>query len=457
MKKIFTLIAIVLLGGASVDAKKVLESTWNPWNENATVDGNKLSFTAAWSGAGYQLAGETAPLDLSDYDYIVVKMAKCSDNANFAIEYTKDGTPVLTDDNKTATNASAAAGSTIVGIPLDINYSTNVVQMWVQATTASLDVEISEVYAATEEEYLADKEANKQTTSDITLNGWDTWGSESHEVTSDGYLKIDFTAAWGGTNLWLGGFDASDFDYCVIEIEPTNVGTQLFIQYTKKKDGADYNAKVMAAPGQTEISILLDKEYKNAINQIAVQADGVGTVIVKKAYWKAESGNTPAPTESTVLWEGECVFDNWTGGFSVTADKFANANAGDVIEFVYTTAETTETWWQIKTIYAETETTLEGNAGDLNEYGCASVSQGSTSYKITLTANDVANLKEKGLFANGHFLVVTKVNLIKATGIGAVEIAKPAQSDVMYNLAGQKVGADYKGIVIKNGKKMVVK
>lgn len=43
-----------------------------------------------------------------------------------------------------------------------------------------------------------------------------------------------------------------------------------------------------------------------------------------------------------------------------------------------------------------------------------------------------------------------------ATGISSA-IAQPMQNDVIYNLAGQKVDAGYKGIVIKNGKKIVVK
>lgn len=39
------------------------------------------------------------------------------------------------------------------------------------------------------------------------------------------------------------------------------------------------------------------------------------------------------------------------------------------------------------------------------------------------------------------------------TGIEQVEAVVVPANDVVYNLAGQKVGADYKGIVIKNGKK----
>lgn len=44
-----------------------------------------------------------------------------------------------------------------------------------------------------------------------------------------------------------------------------------------------------------------------------------------------------------------------------------------------------------------------------------------------------------------------------ATGISKVENLKVAQDDKCFNLAGQQVGKGYKGIVIKNGKKMVIK
>lgn len=44
-----------------------------------------------------------------------------------------------------------------------------------------------------------------------------------------------------------------------------------------------------------------------------------------------------------------------------------------------------------------------------------------------------------------------------ATAIQSIIEKKGAESDVIYNLAGQKVGASYKGIVIKNGKKMIQK
>jgi hypothetical protein len=43
------------------------------------------------------------------------------------------------------------------------------------------------------------------------------------------------------------------------------------------------------------------------------------------------------------------------------------------------------------------------------------------------------------------------------TGIESIKTTAKVYDDAIYNLAGQKVGKDYKGIVIKNGKKMIQK
>ena len=42
-------------------------------------------------------------------------------------------------------------------------------------------------------------------------------------------------------------------------------------------------------------------------------------------------------------------------------------------------------------------------------------------------------------------------------GISVAKSNVKANNGVIYNLAGQKVGKDYKGIVIMNGKKMIQK
>ena len=57
--------------------------------------------------------------------------------------------------------------------------------------------------------------------------------------------------------------------------------------------------------------------------------------------------------------------------------------------------------------------TLEGNYNELNKWGSAAVGRDATSYRIALTANDIAKLKELGLYVNGYYVIVTKVNLLR--------------------------------------------
>ena len=51
-------------------------------------------------------------------------------------------------------------------------------------------------------------------------------------------------------------------------------------------------------------------------------------------------------------------------------------------------------------------------------------------------------------------MVAEKINIVypEATGITSIKTST-IENDVMYNLAGQKVGNDYRGMVIKNGYK----
>lgn len=44
-----------------------------------------------------------------------------------------------------------------------------------------------------------------------------------------------------------------------------------------------------------------------------------------------------------------------------------------------------------------------------------------------------------------------------ATGIENVTVQKPVENGAIYNLSGMRVGKDYKGIVIINGKKYLNK
>jgi hypothetical protein len=57
----------------------------------------------------------------------------------------------------------------------------------------------------------------------------------------------------------------------------------------------------------------------------------------------------------------------------------------------------------------------------------------------------------------GNILVSSiEITPVDATGISTIAAEKVANS-VIYNIAGQKVSKDYKGLVVKDGKKFIQK
>ena len=125
----------------------------------------------------------------------------------------------------------------------------------------------------------------------------------------------------------------------------------------------------------------------------------------------------------TTLWEGSLTFDDKWPSVQIQSSSFADAKAGDKIELIYTTYEAAE-YWQFKTQLAGTETLLAGNKADLNEWGCADVAKATTSYKITLTKDDVSH------------------------AVATEQTADNAE----YNVFGIKHGV---GVYVKNGKKYI--
>ena len=71
-------------------------------------------------------------------------------------------------------------------------------------------------------------------------------------------------------------------------------------------------------------------------------------------------------------------------------------------------------------------------------------------YTLTATAKDPFLKFEKNA-------CIQKITVKDATGISVAKSNVKVNNGVIYNLAGQKVGKDFKGIVIMNGKKMIQK
>ena len=247
--------------------------------------------------------------------------------------------------------------------------------------------------------------ANDEDSNELTSKFVNTWNvHESMEVNDDGTITYH-ALPWGGLvgslkerNLPV---DWSEYESISVEFaEPTTAPTQIMVSDKLKTWGK---------PGITTLTCYFDGQDVTSVSEVGLQSSDTTVLRVKRIYLTPASGTWV----SSPIWEGECVFGNWEGGFIVEADAFESAREGDKLEFRFTTDTSTDTsYWLFKTVINETDITLEGNESELNQWGCATVGKGAVAYRIILTAGDIEKLREKGLFVNGYYNIVTQVNLL---------------------------------------------
>jgi len=229
---------------------------------------------------------------------------------------------------------------------------------------------------------------------------------ESFVNNDDGSITY-YASAWGGLvgvmkehNLpvdWT-PYESITFEFA----EPTTVETQVLISE---------KVKTWGRAGISSLTCFFDGLDVRNVSEVLFQATDSTTITIKNVRLTPIASNW----DSRTIWEDECHFDNWENGIYLPPEHFTNLSEGDKLEFIFTTDRTDfgRTYWQFKTIYATTEMTLEGNYNELNKWGCAAVGRDATSYRIALTANDIAKLKELGLYVNGYYVIVTKVNILR--------------------------------------------
>ncbi len=178
--------------------------------------------------------------------------------------------------------------------------------------------------------------------------------------------------------------------------------------------------------------------------------------------------------EETVLWEGTALVNGWAdqpmmlsdGGKELTD---AGAAVGDRLRIYFTAPDDN---WQVELTNGHWDGMLDRYAakdlgpeadGSPRHYTIVDQSKGYFEYIIDqdfLTKATTAQYWGGSFLLNGDGnMTVTKVSLVKGGDDTAVKTIKTvkAQNGAIYNLAGQKVSADYKGVVIINGKKVLNK
>ena len=222
MKKISTLF-VALLVAASMSAKtEITLGTWSPWDATTTtVNGNTLTMSAAWAGAGNWLANGTECADWSDGDYLELDVSNCTGSFNVAIEY-NDGKTVDDNGNSTkvdalTTKGSIASGDKVAFIKLNQDHCDKVVNIWLQSTAANISVTVDKAYLVTEDEfqdYIDQKAKGEQVVWEGSSNFGTSWdGSLAVQISAD-----KFAYAKSGATFTFYYDCNSDADYSQIGI-----------------------------------------------------------------------------------------------------------------------------------------------------------------------------------------------------------------------------------------------
>ena len=367
MKKIFTLIAAMLLSANLFAAEEVKLLEWKTYE-----------IAGAWGGTW---SGTDKPeQDWMAYDYIWFKYSGLAGAVQFGITYSEW---VANHDGWTEFRGSSVPcvdASGVVGIKLDKTtkyekgnaetngqyvgdfYAQHVREIWVQATKDNSAVTIEGIWVGSEAEFLAATGYNADANHALQVSNGDA-----------------------GTNGW-------DRQAIVTLNSSMEKGKTYVVEATILSAGGDCQL----------VPIFSTSENRDSYGGSAdVQYEATGTLEANKA--------------TKLTWEFEAQFP---------IDKlqfFVGKIGGDLF---------------FDNVSCKDGATEMINNGDFED---ADISNWAV---ITYTGQTM-KLVEKEL---GEVV----------TGIKDVKNVENATA-VRYNLAGQKVGADYKGVVIENGRKVVIK
>ena len=254
------------------------------------------------------------------------------------------------------------------------------------------------------------------------------------------------------------------------------VGTTVCF-YMEQAAGAEYakyqidNWSWVQLPGQvgtdfsgnTVAKLPITEEVKAAIAEGGFAIHGHGFNVVK-ATLTDEAGEDPQEPQGDVLWEGD-HFVSW---------HYADGNPNK--EWKFLSQATFASLKEGSTLYILLEAkpiTVDPTNPDDQEYSKYQLDNGwweqlpgqvptgfvnDTVATLPITAEVKANVAAKGGFAiHGHGFNVKKVSLSPIEIPTSVENVVIKNDGIRYNLMGQIVDENYKGIVILNGCKMIVR
>ena len=501
MKKIFTLIAMALMAvGGNAKTQIDFSSKWEAGAVSAFGNWAYVGIRLADSEPTKDEAANTADdtnvtyFNASSYDYLCIKFRETSCTFRFILQYKCKGTigQYGTEFNEVMESLPSFKKG-VVGIKLDPDQKNTIFQFAVQSEGAG-SIVIDEIYWASEAEYNEDVAANPLSnsvppTKELDLNGatqkWNDdfeYDLETHKCTLTG----------GGAGGWWVGGNLSDYDFLVFEVENLVVGGG-WAQFSVFGEGVP----LFVADGGSFIQVIDISQMKRDLTDTSIyQYSGTNIVLQgnagtswtwKKAYFATADYITQNNIKSQVIYgdtkefalsslyawkdgdDARATFDATTGVLSIITDGGGAGWWFNSIDFSHfdnfvVELESTTFGGKVNVEYAEAAA-----AGARRAIESSSVEFGVGATCVVVPLDPANKDRVRQLCIQGDkdasytlkkaYLAVAsatpEAQIGTVTGISTMKAGE--QNAVRYNVAGQKVDAGYKGLVIMNGRTVVVK
>jgi hypothetical protein len=513
MKKLFTLIAAALMTIGASAAEQVDPGTTLTYGTPVSLSGN-------WDGRYIQLDGGNSDKSAFDYVWIKYSAVSGGD-INFSIEYNewlkdeswgpsyysdalmiqgKSGVVgIAVEKTKTYTNGTAKTDGLYKG---EI-YAKHVRQVSIQDQGSAAQITVDGIFFGTEAEFKAAQAEAPVVYGDkeIALGTWG-WGWSSTVEFADGIMTGTLTGDNGAISTGWSGADWSMYKYLVAVIESySSTSDEPYLQILAKGASDDKKAAYQAISEtfteQRTIVMELDPSCSNDVRQFWFQGKTTGDVIkVSKVYLTNdkpavdEGGEEakattlidyPTKNDGITLGSSNCTYANVTihnnNADAIPGIKFANSYKTDGA--VNTNKVELSVEGGFKSGDVITIAGAFNNSDNTKKAAVDLFTLSGTTATVLFTTNQFINGKDKEadpveqtytltadadkLYLGRNGNTATYVTLLKVTRGGTTGIqqtiapAKVIENNVIYNLAGQRVNENYKGIVIKNGKKYIQK
>ncbi len=273
-----------------------------------------------------------------------------------------------------------------------------------------------------------------------TNNGKKYLSNEEIQALHDA-AKVDATTGVDNAPYVVGAGNQAFWGYVIFDMEP---GKTYYVFNDNTQVGFNGWEFTPAAGGAGDSNAVFSWE-----NNVVTGGTVVGNGSEAENVGASDSGNTVIKVSAK---KANIATDNLT----FTFDQALAAE--DVMEI---TAYRKKDSDANGTLYMQFENGYEIDEGDEvkwnNIHEAIGQQPNTNTYALTDAAGSKSMVMARSKASTNVFIIKMVINRGGSTGIGNIEVVAPQFNGAIYNLAGQKVGEDYKGIVIKNGKKFINK